>query len=274
MTTVDTGQAAKARGQNGGPGAGTVFRRLAALGRAELTLMLRNRTALFVALLMPLLMVLAMRSSLDRVDLGRTGMTMAGAAVTGGIGMVLLLVVHLNLVSAYVARREELVLKRLRTGELSDTEILTGTALPAAGLALVQCLLLIAAGVAFLDLGAPRRPELLIAGVALALVMLTALAAVTAAFTRTVESAQITTMPIFMVSVVGSGLFVPVEVLPEKIADLSQALPLSGIVTLIRAGWFGISDGGEVTRAAVAALAWTVFSVFAVRRRFVWEPRR
>ncbi|MFI6289446.1 ABC transporter permease [Streptomyces sp. NPDC051018] len=252
----------------------TTAGRLTALGRAELTLLVRNRTALFVALLMPLLMVLAMKSSLDRVDLGKAGMTMAGAAVTGGIGMVLLLVVHLNLVSTYVARREELVLKRLRTGEVSDREILAGTALPGVGLALVQCLVLVAAGVTVLDLGAPERPDLLIGGIAAGVVLLTALAALTAAVTRTVESSQITTMPMFMISVAGSGLLVPLEVMPEKMAAVCELLPLSGVMMLVRAGWFGAGDNGELITAVGTALAWTVVSVFAVQRWFRWEPRR
>lgn len=115
-----------------GTGAGTarrttVAQRLTALGRAELILLLRNRTALFMALAMPLALVLTMQASLKEMDLGKAGMSIAEAAVIGGTGFILLLVVHVNLVSAYVARREELVLKRLRTGEISDREILAGT---------------------------------------------------------------------------------------------------------------------------------------------------
>lgn len=257
------------------PGAkSTPARRLTALGRAELTLLIRNRTALFVALLMPLVMVVATRSSLAGMDLDKAGMSVLEASMTAAIGMVLLLVVHLNLVSAYVARREELVLKRLRTGEVPDHEILAGTALPAVGLALTQCVLLIAGGVALMDLGAPRRPDLLIAGIAIGVVLLAALAAVTAAITRTVESAQITTMPMFLVSVAGSGLLIPLEVMPERMASICELLPLTGVMTLVRAGWLGGADTADVTRAVLTALVWSAVSVFAVQRWFRWEPRR
>ncbi|MFI1014688.1 ABC transporter permease [Streptomyces sp. NPDC020965] len=260
--------------------AGTITRgtsaagRLGALGRAEVTLLVRNRTALSVALFFPVLMVVVAKSTLEEMDLGKVGMNVGEAMVTGGIGMVLLLVVHLNLVSAYVARREELVLKRLRTGELSDREILIGTALPAAGLAVAQCAVLMAAGIAFLDVGAPARPDLLIAGIGAGLVVLTALAAVTAAVTRTVESAQITTMPMFMLSVGGSGLLIPLEMMPDTVASVCELLPMTGITTLVRAGWLGGADGGDVTTAAVTALVWAGISVFAVQRWFRWEPRR
>lgn len=248
--------------------------RLAALGRAELTLLVRNRTALFVAVFVPLLMVGAIRSSLDRVDVGKAGTTIAEVAVTGGIGMALLMVVHGNLVSAFVARREALVLKRLRTGEPTDTEILTGIALPAAALALAQCALMTAGGMTVLGLPAPARPALLLAGVLLGTVLLTAVAAATSAVTRTVDSAQLTTLPLLLVSSLGSGLFVPLSVLPERIASLCELLPLTGVMTLVRAGWTGGVEPMDLVGAALAALAWTVLAVFAVQRWFRWEPRR
>ena len=52
------------RGTTGTTSTGTTVRgRLTALGRAELTLLARNRTAVFVSLLMPAAMVLAMKST-------------------------------------------------------------------------------------------------------------------------------------------------------------------------------------------------------------------
>ncbi|AZK95052.1 MULTISPECIES: ABC transporter permease [Streptomyces] len=262
-----------------GTGAGTarrttVAQRLTALGRAELILLLRNRTALFMALAMPLALVLTMQASLKEMDLGKAGMSIAEAAVIGGTGFILLLVVHVNLVSAYVARREELVLKRLRTGEISDREILAGTALPSVGLALAQVGLLLVAAVVFLDLRAPQRPDLLLAGVVLALAVLASLAALISAWTRTVESSQLTVMPMLMISSIGSGLFVPVELMPDNIRAVAELLPMTGAMTLIRDGWLGVSDGKDLLGAALTALAWVALSVFAVNRWFRWEPRR
>ncbi|MER6105530.1 ABC transporter permease [Streptomyces sp. NPDC001832] len=252
----------------------TMSGRLNALGRAELTLLARNRTAIFVALLVPMAMVAAMKSTLDQIDLAGTGLTVAGAALTGGIGMVLMQVVYMNLVAAYVARREDLVLKRLRTGEITDREILAGTALPSVALALAQTVLMVLAGAVLFGLGAPKRPELLVAGLLLGVVLLTALAAATSAVTRTVQTAQITTLPLFLVSMVGSGLFVPLEVLPDRVASVCEMLPLTGVMTLVRAGWLGGADGQDLLGAGLAAVAWTVLAVFAVRRWFRWEPRR
>uniref|UniRef100_A0AAU2JPH5 Transport permease protein n=1 Tax=Streptomyces sp. NBC_00049 TaxID=2903617 RepID=A0AAU2JPH5_9ACTN len=245
--------------------------RITALGRTELTLLVRNRAALSVALLMPLLMVFVLRSSLTGLD----GEAAIGeATLTGGIGMVLILVVYLNLVSAYVARREELVLKRLRTGEASDLEILAGTALPAAVLALGQTAVLVVAGATALDVRMPRNPLLIVLGVLAGVVLLAGMSAVTSAVTRNVESAGITTMPLFLLTVLGSGLFVPLDSMPDAVASACELLPLSGVMTLVRAGWSGGAETGELLGAAVTALAWIMITVFAVRKWFRWEPRR
>ncbi|MFC5034354.1 ABC transporter permease [Streptomyces sp. SID13666] len=248
--------------------------RLVALGRAELTLLWRNRTAMYTALLLPVGMVWATRSVVPTHDLREAGLTRNAQTMSGGIGVILLLVVYYNLVTAYVARREELVLKRLRTGEPSDLEILAGTALPAAAVALAQCTALIATGALLLDLPAPRRPELLVAGVLLGVLLLAALAAVSTVFTRSVEVAQLTTLPLFMVSLIGSGLFVPVELLPGWAHDLCRLLPVTPVTDLVRFGWLGGAGAGEILRTLGLAVAWTALAVFAVRRWFRWEPRR
>lgn len=154
-------------------------RRLAALARAELILLVRNRSAIFLALVLPVVMIFSIRASLQQIDLAGTGLSIAGAALTGGIGIVLVQVVYMNLVTGYVTRREELVLKRLRTGEVTDREILTATALPSVALALLQCVLLVVAGAIAFDLTAPKRPELFLLGLLVGFVMMAALAAAT-----------------------------------------------------------------------------------------------
>ncbi|MFJ2899541.1 ABC transporter permease [Streptomyces sp. NPDC087218] len=282
MTTTTTGDTTGTKtGTTGAAGAParratttTVRDRLTALGRAEVTLLARNRTAVFVALLMPAAMVLAMKSTLKPSLLDGSGLSVAGAALTGGIGIVLIQAVYMNMVSSYVARREDLVLKRLRTGEVTDREILVGTALPSAALALAQIVVIVVAGTAFFDLDAPKRPDLLLAGLLLGVVMLTALAGATSTITRTVQTSQLTTLPLFFVSLMGSGLFVPLEVMPDRMAAVCEILPVTGAMTLVRAGWLGGAEGSDLLVAALTGLAWTAFAVFAVQRWFRWEPRR
>ena len=80
----------------------------------------------------------------------KKSLTLAAIAVSNGmeldgpsfiakaIGITLILVAYYNLVTTFVARREELVLQRMRTGELTDGEILLGTAVPTLLVTVVQ----------------------------------------------------------------------------------------------------------------------------------------
>ncbi|MGW2565391.1 ABC transporter permease [Streptomyces sp. NPDC001537] len=251
-----------------------VGRRLRALARAELTLLGRNRGAVVTALLMPLALPFSVRPAVDRIDLKAQGLSIGTVTLTAAVGFSLLFAVYTSLVSTYVARREELVLKRLRTGELDDVEILTGTALPAVCIGLAQAVVLSAGCAVLLHAGAPRAPYLTVLGVLSGLVLCAALGALTASFTRTVESAQVTAMPLVLVSMMGSGIAIPMEVLPDGLRSVCELLPLSPAIRLIRGGWTGQLSGYEALGAVATALAWTVLAVFAVRRWFRWEPRR
>ncbi|MGW3217008.1 ABC transporter permease [Streptomyces parvus] len=273
-TALADGRTAPERSPSPSPsGWSASLRRLNALARAELILLIRNRSAIFVALVLPIVMIFSIRASLEQIDLAGTGLSVAGAALTGGIGIVLVQVVYMNLVTGYVTRREELVLKRLRTGEVTDREILISTALPSVALAVLQSVLLVVAGAIAFDLSAPKRPELFLLGLLVGFVMMSALAATTSAVTRTVQTSQLTTLPLFFVSLFASGIFVPLDVFPDKLAAVFELLPLTGVMTLVRHGWLGGVEGGDLVTAVVAALAWTVFAVFAVRRWFRWDPR-
>ncbi|MGR3936812.1 ABC transporter permease [Streptomyces sp. BRA346] len=248
--------------------------RVLALARAELTLLARNKAALTYALLLPGMLTYSMKTAVEGVDLKGTGLDLGTLLLPGSIGMALVLAVYMNLVGVYVIRREDLVLKRLRAGELTDPEILSGAALPAVLLGLAQCVLLVAGVSLALDVSAPEAPYLAVVGFAVGVVQMVMLAAATAAFTKTSESAQLTPVPMMMISMVGSGLFVPLEVMPDQVASVCGLLPLTPVVDLVRAGWTGDMSAVDALGTLATALAWTVLAWWAVRKRFPWEPRR
>lgn len=248
--------------------------RMAALARAELTLLGRSKSTIVAAVFVPLVLPVSLASVVDDMEVEDAGLSVGLVLLPAAIGFSLLFGVYSALTAIYTARREELVLKRLRTGELRDTEILGGSALPVLATGLAQSLLLVAGSAVLLHVPAPEAPHLAVLGLLLGLVMCAAFAAVTAAVTRTVESAQVTTMPMVLVSMTGSGVAVPLELLPDRLASVCELLPLSPVITLIRGGWTGSLSAYEALGALATALAWTVLAVFAVRRWFRWEPRR
>ncbi|MYR45740.1 ABC transporter permease [Streptomyces sp. SID5910] len=271
MSATDTKAPAPRAGRSP---ATTPASRMTALARAELTLLRRNKGTVFAAMFVPLVLPFSVYSASKEMDLGEAGLTTGTLVLPAAIGFSLLFAVYSALVGVFVVRREELVLKRLRTGELRDAEILAGSAMPAVLSGLVQSLLLAAGCFALLDLPAPPAPHLAVVGLLLGLVMCAALAAVTASFTRTGESAQVTPLPLTFVAMFGSGLFIPLELLPDRLASVCELLPLTPVVTLVRGGWTGDLSASGTLGALATAVAWTVVAVFAVRRWFRWEPRR
>jgi ABC-2 type transport system permease protein len=255
-------------------GTTTPVSRMTSLARAELTLLGRSKGTLVAALFVPLVLPLSVRSAAEEMDLAEAGLTPGTVVLPAAVGFSLLFAVYSALVGVFVVRREELVLKRLRTGELRDAEILGGSALPAVLIGLAQCLVLTAACAVLLDMSAPSAPHLAVLGLLLGLVLCAGLAAVTAGFTRTGESAQVTPMPLMIVSMLGSGMFVPLELFPDQLASVCELLPLTPVVTLVRGGWTGDLSAYEALGALATAVAWTLLAVFAVRRWFRWEPRR
>jgi ABC-2 type transport system permease protein len=248
--------------------------RMGSLARAELTLLGRSKATLFAAVFVPLMLPLSLRSTVDDMDLKGTGLSIGSVLLPSSVGFSLIFAVYGSLVSVYAGRREELVLKRLRTGELRDGEILAGAALPAVAIGLVQSLVLTSASAVLLDIGAPEAPHLALLGLLLGLVMWPLLAAVTAGFSRSVEGAQVAALPLTMVSMIGSGTFVPLEVMPDRLASFCELLPLTPLITLIRGGWTGDLSAYEAIGPVMTAVAWIAVGVFAVGRWFRWEPRR
>ncbi|MER6014086.1 ABC transporter permease [Streptomyces bluensis] len=265
VTSVRTGAPA---------GTTTPVGRVAALARAELTLLGRTKATLVAALFVPLVLPLTTRSAIDDMDLDGTGLSVGSVLLPASIGFSLLFAVYSSLVSVYAARREELVLKRLRTGELRDVEILAGAALPSVAIGVVQCVVLVLACTALLDVGAPEAPHLALLGLLLGLVMWPALAAVVASFSKSVEGAQVAAMPLLLVSMLASGTIAPLEVMPDRLASVCELLPLTPVITLLRGGWTGNLSAYDTLGAVATAVAWTVLAVFAGRRWFRWEPRR
>ncbi|MFT4294875.1 MAG: ABC transporter permease [Micropruina sp.] len=257
------------------PARGSTARRFWALVRGETTILLRNRTAVFTAVALPFLVGFAFFGmSQDRAGLGVV-LTMVL------VGTALMFVIYYTMVTSLVGRREQLVLKRLLAGEPSAAEILGAPAVPLWALFAIQAM--IAIGGALL-LGTPiLHPWALTLAVIGGAAAWTALAVVSAAYTKTVESAQLTTLPLILISLLLSGFSVPLEWLPGPVARIAHALPMTPVVDLVKLATVGVgTDGAPVagTEALAAAggmllplLAWTVGSVLLGLRRFRWDPR-
>ncbi|UNX54792.1 ABC transporter permease [Georgenia sp. TF02-10] len=262
------------------------LRRLTALARAELTLLVRNKVAVFYAVLAAPVFVLALGSSglLDNIADVMPGGGMTTMLVVLLVLMGMSMSVYINVTTAVVARREALVLKRLRTGESRAWEILTAVATPNVMILLAQVVLVTAALAVVLEAPALTNPLVAALGVLLGGVVFAELAYLTGVRTRTVESAQLTTMPLFILSFFASGFIIPLPILPDAVAAVLRYLPVYPVTELVTIGVGGATMAGEpldlaATFAAAAQplavmAVWAVVLGYAAARYMRWEPRR
>ncbi|WP_051386219.1 hypothetical protein [Actinokineospora inagensis] len=219
---------------------------VAALAKAEILQLARNKTAAGMALVLPLALGVMFLFSVTERD---AAIALQLAAAQG-------LTVYVSVTTAFVARRQDLSLKRLRSGELSDLAIVAGVLAPFAVLGVAQCAVLTAVAIAA---GASVHPGLLVAiigGVAV-----NAAAGVwTAAFTATAESAQITTAPFFM-----AGLGGVIWAQADETNLLPVALPGGAVADLVR--------GANTWQAVGSLVVWTAFGWLAGLRNLRWDRR-
>ena len=253
-------------------------RRSWTLGEMELKLLWRNKTALFVAVGLAPAMLLATIQLFQ----GLEGAELSGMLIVSLAGFALLFGNYYNLTSLTVARREERMLKRLTAGEVSRAELLVAMGLPHFLIAFVQVALV--AAVLGPTVGAPRftEPFLAILAFTAGAVICSLLAFASSGFTRSVESAQLTTMPVLLGASLFSGLIVPLHALPEQVARVAELTPLAPVVQLLQLGISGIGpDGNEAVVNAASAgrpllvvVAWLVIGVLLTRRSMRWDVRR
>lgn len=240
-------------------------RRVLSIALMELRIILRNKTVLTGAVLMPIGMaVYVFYVGADQV----TGPS--GAAVLAGLTLMIvgLLGVYLTATTTLATRRQELFLKRLRSGESSDTDIWLGMLTPIVALVAAQ-LAVIAVGLGAAGVSAPAQP-LVVLGAVLGFLALCATAGMlTSIYTPSAAAAQITTLP-FLAVVLGTFFWTGFD---DGLETLSRLTPGGALQNLLLAGWGVEPLDASVAAAAVVLLAWIVLPYVVAARRFRWDKR-
>ncbi|MEV1051410.1 ABC transporter permease [Streptomyces sp. NPDC059017] len=250
----------------------TTMRHMRALFRIEWKLFNRIKANYVFVLFVPLMILMAMRFVQDQMDLAGHGLNPGPLMVSTATGILLIFSLYSSVTGLYVARREELVLKRLRTGEVSDPVILAGGASMFITIAVVQ-ILGVAAALSAMYGVAPRQPLAAMAALLTGVALMTAMAAATAALCKNIESVMVATLPAIFVLPMISGIYIPREVLPDAAADVLLFAPLSPTIDLVRSGWTGELSVLQGVGRFVLALAWAALFAAIAARRFRWEPR-
>ena len=252
--------------------------RTARLTRWNAVLLTRNRLAFVYAVVLPLLPLLLL-------FMGDRGDANVGASAIVSLFLVVgLFPVYYNVLSQFVSRRDELVLKRMRTGEARDAELLVSIALPGALCAVAIAAIAVPISQLFEQM-LPVNPVIYAGGAVLVVIMFTAFAYWTAAWTRSAEAAQLTSMPIIILASLGP-LGAALSGSSDTVGRLIELTPGAAMAELVRVGWFGL-DGtdAEVSTLSFAEswapaaqpllviAAWTVVAIALASRSMRWEPR-
>ncbi|CAM3649227.1 ABC transporter permease [Kibdelosporangium persicum] len=231
------------------------------LALTELRLLFRKKLTLASVLLVPA--VLCVTAWLQLRDLPASEWP-----VQLGFTYVMLLTLSVFLVATtvFTARRQSLVLKRLRTSELSDNGVFAGIAGPILVVGLAQSVIYFGVSMA---VGAPVPSQVAVVLVGLVLGLPSALLAgiVTAAFSRSVEVTQVTAIPVLLVAMAGMFMLRSPD---DMVATIGSALPLAGPGELIAEGW----AGSVPIVSLVATIGWLLVMGFVAHRFFKWEPRQ
>jgi ABC-2 type transport system permease protein len=253
-------------------------RRAASLTRWNTILLARNRMALFYAAVFPLV-PLALLFTGDRGDA-----SVGASAITTGFLVASLFTIYYNVLSQFVNRRDELVLKRMRTGEAQDAELLVSIALPGAMSTLLVFAIVVPLA-ASLGQPLPVNPLLYAALAVLVVATFSAFAFWTAAWTRSAESAQLTSLPLILLASLGP-MASTIPDLPDRLREILSLTPGAAVSDLIRTGWLGL-DGpdatdttltfaqtwGQAAKPMLVLTAWMLVAITLARRSIRWEPR-
>ncbi|MFC9894576.1 ABC transporter permease [Nocardia sp. NPDC127579] len=255
---------------------------LTALATAEFLQFSRNKTLVFLATVFPIGLplvtyFLATRDSAPTTATAATTFEMLAL-------LALLFVQYYSVLSLVTTRRGEGVLKRLRTGAAEDWQILTAPAVPGVPLTLA-CTLVVAAVVYGAGTPAPVNPIAIALGLFGGIVLFSVLALATSAVTKNAEAAQVTSLPVMVLAMIGMGSIR--GVLPDRLAELAQWTPFAAVSDLVALGTSGrIATAGasdpaldfagtcaELGRPFATLAAWTVVALMVTRRSFRWDDR-
>lgn len=247
---------------------GSSVKRFIALARAETLQFIRNKTLLINATVVPTAFALVMYFIQSGSD-DASKVDAAATAMEYFLLFALMFVQFYTVLSMVTTRRDEGVLKRLRTGESRDVEILGASSFPGAVLTIVFTAVI---AVLLMVLGAPGPVNVvpIIAAVLLGLAVVSGLALVTSGFTKNAEAAQITSMPVMLLLFASMGLFR--QLYSDAVSEVIDRTPFALIFDLAQYGWAGntmvdriAADGAApLESGAVLAETWPMMLILVV----------
>ena len=237
--------------------------------RAQQLLFWRNREAAFFSFLFPILLLVLIGSVYG--DEPIEGVSAATFLLIGLLGYGVAANAFAALAITLVVRREAGLLKRVRGTPLGPGTYLSaviGSTVLVIALQVVAQLLL---GVYVLDADWPDRPLAFAFAILLGAAAFAALGLAVTTVVRTAEGSSAVVNAIYLPMAFISGVFFSTEEMPAFLEAISEVLPLTYFLDLIRASF--VPDENYAASALVVLSLWGLVGLVIAVRRFRWEPR-
>lgn len=239
--------------------------------RSEQLVFWRSREAAFFIFIFPLLLFVLLGS----VYSGRyQGVPAAWAVLAGLVGYGCANTAFAGLAIQLVVRRENGILKRLRSTPLTPATYVVALLASTLGVFALQTVALLLLGRAFY--GTPFPPDWgsFIATIVIGAAVFAALGTATASAIRSAEGSSAVVNFILLPSAFLSGSFGPIHKYPAVLRAIGDVLPLKYFIRLINAVYLH-GHGFWTQPGALAVLAgWGAAGLVFTVLKFRWEPRQ
>ena len=244
------------------------FRSLYSMTRAEMKLFLREPAAVFFTLAFPTLALLLFGSLFGGFEIPGTELRGIDILTPGYTAMVIGTVGIIQLPTTIAGYRQNGILRRLRATPLKPQEILGAHVLVNLAVTLIGIALLFVVAWLVFDVSRPVAPVPVAATVVLASLSFFAFGFALAGLIPSVRVASTVGQVIFFPMIALSGAWIPREQFPDFLVTISDFIPLTYAVNLVRSLWIG--EGWDLF--AVGVLLGLMFvSVLVSARTFRWE---
>lgn len=233
--------------------------------------MLRNFPPLFFGLAFPIMVLLIFggiygNDPSDQFD----GMGTVDISVPAYTGLVLAVAGLMSFPLGMVEYRSRAFLRRLRATPARPGAFLAAQVIVNGVICVLGIGLLIGLAFWVYDLRAPERPWAFAGLVVLSACAMFGIGMLIASIARSESTALVLANLIYFPMIFLTGATVPLEIMPDTMRNISNALPLTYVVDALKWAW--LDTGGDGMTTALLVLGGTIVASGAVAARwFRWE---
>jgi ABC-2 type transport system permease protein len=239
--------------------------------RVQQLLFWRNREAAFFSFLFPIILLVLLGSVYG--DEPIEGITAATYLLVGLLGYGVAATAFASLAITLVVRREAGLLKRVRGTPLSPATYLAAVIASIVIVIALQVVAQLLIGRYILDADWPSAPGSFAFAILFGAAAFAALGVAITVVVRSAEGSSAVVNAIYLPMAFISGAFFSTREMPTLLEAISELLPLTYFLRLIRATFIGGEGLTESAGPLLAVGLWGLAGLAIAVRRFKWEPR-